>query len=188
MKTIKVKSWICDCGYSQEFDAFDPENIRIHFHEDRSENYAAVRRRAGYDYLRPGQCPNCGALDGMREAFPHETRTVMNITEESDLILLRQELEAAPPRKVSTGLVEIRQETEEERTKRIDAALNGHPEQLRASIQGELEKTPLLTREFSVFRDETPEEKAYRIDKEMSERRAATPEEIEALCQQYECK
>lgn len=160
----------------------DQEKLVEVFHKDNMRDFKK---------LKVGECPSCH-LKGHVAALPKATdpahMSVMNITEESDLILLRQELEAAPPRKVSTGLVEIRQETEEERTKRISSALDSHPQQLRASIQGELEKTPLLTREFGVFRDETPEEKVYRIDKEMSERRAATPEEIEALCQQYECK
>lgn len=183
-----IKTWTCDdCGYTQDFEP-TKELMEKHFNK-------SARFKLGD--IKEGECPSC-ALKGARDKkvtkeTKQEKKMKFRHFEQVDIDNLRSELESEEPQDVVVG-EEYRVETDEEKTARVKQEVRERKNKLKlkkeevSSLELELLAQPSITRKFKVKRKETSLEKSKRIEKIMSNFRAATPEEIAEARSKYEDK
>jgi len=183
MINIKVKTWCCrDCDYKQDFEP-TKESMNKHFNKD-------IRFKV--DDIKENECPCC-SLKGDRgvqmvKETDNKNKTEMTFMDsQKDIDDKRTELEAIPPNTIGVGK-EIRLETDEEKTERIDDAVKEYSGTEKTALKKELIALPNESREFLTYRDETSMEKKVRIDEEMSGLSFKTPEEVQELRDKYEDK
>jgi len=142
--------------------------------------------------MKENECPCC-SLEGDRgvqmvKETDSEKKTEMNIMDsQSDIDNVRTELESKPIVGINTGK-EIRFETDEEKTKRVDRKVEKYSGAEKTAIKKELMALPNVSGEFAILRDETSGERKERIDEHISGLSFKTPEEVQELRDKYEDK
>lgn len=175
MQIITIHTWKCGaCEYVQDFEP-TKENMLKHFRKPL-EN----------------KCPACD-MDGKENALPKVTdnaqKTKMRIAEAGDKEAAKAAIIAAGKNQISTGVKEIRMETEEEKLERIDKEVEEGfltTKAAKTKLKNARAAEPAITREFYVFREETDDELEARATFKTKNIKEATPEQIAEIKAQYE--
>lgn len=166
MQEFTIKSWECSCGYCQDFEP-TPEEMAKH--------------SLGND----DTCPSC--KEGQLK-LSVASRMKMKCCEQADIDTKRAELEAEAPLKIKHGM-EQRPETAEEKNKRADEQVEklGLSKAVdRKSVKDQIMALPDLVVKVPAYREETEQEKAFRIEKHIKNMKVLTPEQIQDLRDKYE--